>query len=49
MIHEGPVSSLKHLTEDVREVKTGFECGIGVKGFDAFEPGDRLEGFILEK
>ena len=48
-IFEGPCSSLKHLQEDVREVRTGFECGIGVKGFDEFEPGDRLECFTIEK
>jgi translation initiation factor IF-2 len=40
---------LKHLTEDVREVKQGFECGIAIKGFDAFQVGDVLECFILEK
>ncbi len=49
LIGEGSISSLKHLTEDVREVKQGFECGIGVKGFDAFEKGDTLECFIIEK
>lgn len=49
VIGEGNISSLKHLTEDVREVKTGFECGIGIKGFDAFEKGDTLECFVIEK
>lgn len=48
-IAEGAVSSLKHLTEDVREVKQGFECGIAIKGFDAFQVGDVLECFVLEK
>lgn len=48
-IGEGAVSSLKHLTEDVREIKQGFECGIAIKGFDAFQVGDVLECFILEK
>jgi len=49
VIHEGSISSLKHLTEDVREVRVGFECGIGLKGFDDIQPGDRLECFIVEK
>ena len=49
VIHESPVSSLKHLQEDVREVRSGFECGIGIKGFDAVEIGDRLECYIIEK
>jgi translation initiation factor IF-2 len=49
VIHESPVSSLKHLQEDVREVRSGFECGIGIKGFDTVEIGDRLECYIIEK
>lgn len=48
-LHEGSVSSLKHLQDDVREVRTGFECGIGVKGFDAYKVGDILESFTVEK
>ena len=49
VVHTGFVGSLKHLTEDVREVRAGFECGISIKNFDAFEPGDILECFVLEK
>ncbi len=49
MIHEGSISSLKHLQEDVREVRSGFECGIGIKGFDELQAGDKLECFIIEK
>jgi translation initiation factor IF-2 len=48
-IFEGSTSSLKHLQEDVREVRTGFECGIGVKNFDSFEVGDVLESYTIEK
>jgi translation initiation factor IF-2 len=48
-IHEGGISSLKHLQEDEREVRAGFECGIGLKGFDDLLVGDRLECFIVEK
>jgi len=48
-IHEGGISSLKHLQEDEREVRAGFECGIGLKGFDDVEVGDRLECYIVEK
>lgn len=49
IVHEGPISSLKHLQEDVREVRAGFECGIGVKNFDEIEVGDRLECYFIEK
>jgi translation initiation factor IF-2 len=48
-VNEGGISSLKHLTEDVREARAGFECGIGLKGFDGVLVGDRLECFIVEK
>ena len=48
-LFEGHLSSLKHLQDDVREVRTGFECGIGIKGFNEFEIGDLLECYTLEK
>ncbi len=45
----GDISSLKHEKEDVRDVQKGFECGVGVKDFDAFKPGDILECFVVER
>lgn len=48
LIFEGVLSSLKHYQEDIKVARTGFECGIGVKGFDDFQPGDVLESYILE-
>jgi len=48
-IFVGSITSLKHLQEDVREVRQGFECGVGVKGFNDFQVGDILEAFIVEK
>jgi translation initiation factor IF-2 len=47
-IFEGPISSLKHLKDDVREIREGFECGVGVKGFSQFEEGDILECYTEE-
>jgi len=47
-IHDSEVSSLRHLQDDVREVRQGFECGIGLKGFDAFSEGDILECYVYE-
>jgi translation initiation factor IF-2 len=47
--HEGEVASLKHEKEDVREVHKGFECGVGLKDFDAFKVGDVLEAFVVER
>jgi translation initiation factor IF-2 len=48
VLHEGRVSSLKRFTEDVREVASGMECGIGVEGFEAFEAGDIIEFYTQE-
>jgi translation initiation factor IF-2 len=48
-IYEGEIHSLKHLQDDVREVRQGFECGIGLKGFADFVPGDMIECYIVEK
>jgi translation initiation factor IF-2 len=49
IIHEGPITSLKHEKDDVREVREGFECGINVGGFEDFKEGDLLECFVEEK
>jgi translation initiation factor IF-2 len=43
------VSSLKRETEDVREVRAGFECGISVNGFEDFIPGDIIEFLVRER
>ena len=47
-VFAGDVASLKHLQDDVREVRAGFECGVGIKGFDDFEEGDILESYRIE-
>ena len=48
-IFDGELSSLKHEKDDVREIRTGFECGISFKGFNDIEAGDKIESYILEK
>ncbi len=48
-IFSGEISSLKHEKDDVREVRTGFECGISFRNFNAFEVGDLIECFNVEK
>jgi translation initiation factor IF-2 len=45
---EGEIASLKRHQDDVNEVRDGFECGIGLKGFSAFEEGDILESYLIE-
>jgi len=49
MVHESRVSSLKRFQEDVREVTSGLECGIGVERFDDFNEGDIIEAFHTEQ
>jgi translation initiation factor IF-2 len=49
ILHQGRISSLKHLKENVTEVKKDYECGIGVDRFSDFQPGDTIEAFIKEK
>ena len=48
-LFDGPLNSLKRFQEDVPEVRSGFECGIGVSGFDDFEEGDILEFYREER
>ena len=43
VVHEGKLSSLKRFKDDVREVATGFECGLSVEGFDDLREGDVVE------
>ncbi len=47
-VYEGPISSLKHHEEDVREMRQGFECGIGLRDYDKFKVGDIIECYIRE-
>jgi translation initiation factor IF-2 len=49
VLHTSKVASLKRFTEDVKEVATGFECGIGIDGFNDFKEGDIIEAYIKER
>jgi translation initiation factor IF-2 len=49
VIHEGKISSLRRFKDDVTEVKSGFECGIGFERFDDIKVGDVIEAYIIEK
>ncbi|MEW5960185.1 MAG: translation initiation factor IF-2, partial [Chloroflexota bacterium] len=49
VLHESKVGSLKRFTEDVREVATGFECGIDVEGFNNYQEGDVIEAYVKER
>lgn len=47
VVYEGSLDSLKRMKDDVKEVNTGFECGIGSDNFKNWELGDIIEGFRL--
>jgi len=49
VIHEGAIASLKRFKDDVREVATGYECGIGLEKFNDIKVGDILEVFTQEE
>jgi translation initiation factor IF-2 len=49
VVYTGVVGSLRRFKDDVREVATGFECGIGVANFDDVKVGDVLEMYRIEK
>lgn len=45
IIFEGKISSLKRFKDDAKEVAKGYECGIGVEGYNDIKAGDYLESF----
>jgi translation initiation factor IF-2 len=48
LVYEGEMGSLRHEKDDVREVKQGYECGVGFKGFSDIQAGDQLICYVLE-
>jgi translation initiation factor IF-2 len=47
VIHEGNLDSLKRMKEDVREVASGYECGIGLDDFNDWQLGDIIEAYRM--
>ncbi|MBF0593702.1 MAG: translation initiation factor IF-2 [Candidatus Omnitrophica bacterium] len=48
VVHTGKLVTLKRFKDDVKEVGEGFECGMAVDKYDAYEPGDVIEAFEIE-
>jgi translation initiation factor IF-2 len=48
-VYTGALSSLKRFKDDVREVREGLECGIGIENFNDLKVGDRIESFRMEE
>lgn len=49
VVHTGEISALKRYKDDVNEVRTGYECGLSIKGFNDIEVGDVIEGFEMKE
>ena len=49
VIHEGAMGSLRRFKDDVREVREGFECGIGIEGYNDIREGDVIEAYEVEQ
>ena len=49
LVADGPVNSLKHFQDDVREVANGFEGGLTIDGFNEWEEGDVIEAYRSEQ
>ncbi len=47
VVHEGPMASLKRFKDDVREVASGYECGISIENFTDIKEGDIIESFRM--
>ena len=49
VVYEGKLGSLKRFKDDVKEVATGYECGIGIENFNDIKVGDVIETYIIEQ
>jgi translation initiation factor IF-2 len=47
-VYEGAIGSLRRFKDDVKEVREGFECGIGIENFNDLKVGDRIENYRTE-
>jgi translation initiation factor IF-2 len=48
-VFDGEIQSLRHLKDEVREIRAGFECGILLRDFKAIQVGDRIRAYKLER
>jgi translation initiation factor IF-2 len=49
VIYTGNIGSLRRFKDDVKEVMTGYECGIGIENFNDIKVGDQIEAFVLDQ
>ena len=49
VVYEGKLASLRRFKDDVKEVNSGFECGLNIENFNDIKEGDIIEGFVVEE
>ena len=49
LVVDGKISSLKRFKDDAKQVTQGYECGVGVEGFDDLQEGDVIQAYVLEE
>jgi translation initiation factor IF-2 len=49
VVYEGKIASLRRFKDDVSEVRSGFDCGIGLDRFQDVKPGDVIEAYVREE
>ncbi len=49
VIFEDKISSLRRFKDDVKEVASGYECGVGLEKFNDIKEGDILEAYVMEE
>jgi translation initiation factor IF-2 len=49
VVYEGKLASLRRFKDDVKEVASGYECGIGIENFNDLKVGDVIEAYQMEQ
>jgi translation initiation factor IF-2 len=49
VVYDGTIASLRRFKDDVQQVQTGFECGIGLEGYRDIKDGDTIESYEVRE
>ncbi len=49
VVYEGEIDSLRRFKDDVKSVRSGYECGIGIAGYQDIKVGDTIEGYVIKE
>ena len=49
VIYDGKLGSMRRFKDDVKTVRAGYECGLGVEGFQDIKVGDTIEGYVVKE